>query len=87
MLLGRARVPRKALPFIALTGLAEVVGLTSFSIGARQDIAVTSVLGSMFAPMAAIAAFVLFKERLAPRQIMGIALVVAGIAVLGTLAA
>lgn len=80
---GRARVPRRAVPFIALTGLAEVIGLTSFSVGARQDIATTSVLASMFAPMAAIAAFVLFRERLARRQIAGIALVVVGIALLG----
>ena len=86
VVLGRARVPGKAVPFITLTGLAEVVGLMSFSVGARQDIAVTSVLGSMFAPMAAIAAFVLFRERLAPRQVAGIALVVVGIALLGAFA-
>jgi drug/metabolite transporter (DMT)-like permease len=86
LLMGRARVPRAALPFILLTGLAEITGLTSFSVGARQDIAVTSVLGSMFAPMAAIAAFVLFRERLAPRQVAGIGLVVVGIALLGAFA-
>ncbi len=86
VLMGRARIPLRAIPFILLTGFVEVVGLVSFSIGARQDIAVTSVLASMFAPMAAIAAFVLFRERLAPRQIVGIALVVVGIALLGTLA-
>ena len=37
----------------------------------------------MFAPLAAIAAFVLFRERLAPRQVVGIVLVVVGIALLG----
>ncbi len=84
---GRARVPRRAVPFIVLTGVVEVVGLASFSIGSRQDIAVTSVLASMFAPMAAIAAFVLFRERLAPRQVVGIALVVVGIALLGAFSA
>jgi drug/metabolite transporter (DMT)-like permease len=83
LLMGRARIPRRAVPFVALTGLAEVIGLTSFSVGAREDIATTSVLASMFAPMAAIAAFVLFRERLARRQIAGIALVVVGIALLG----
>jgi len=46
----------------------------------------TAVLASMFAPIAAVAAFALFRERLAPRQILGIALVVVGIAVLGVLA-
>ncbi|HLY14743.1 MAG TPA: EamA family transporter [Candidatus Limnocylindrales bacterium] len=81
----RPSVSRRALRFIVVTGLAEVVGLVSFSIGARQDIAVTSVLGSMFPPIAAVAAFVLFRERLARRQILGIGVVVAGIGALGAL--
>jgi len=63
-----------------------VVGFSTYSVGARADIAMTSVLASMFAPIAAIAAFVLFRERLAPRQALGIALVVIGIATLGLLA-
>jgi drug/metabolite transporter (DMT)-like permease len=87
LLLGRLRVPRAALPFILVTGFVEVVGFASFSAGAREDIALTSVLASMFAPLAAVAAFVFFRERLAPRQIAGIALVVVGIAILGVLAA
>jgi len=41
------------------------------------------VLASMFAPMAALAAFVLFGERLARLQVAGIALVVGGVALLG----
>jgi drug/metabolite transporter (DMT)-like permease len=82
----RLRVPRTAVPFIVLTGLVEVVGFATFTVGAQQDIAITSVLASMFAPIAAVAAFVLFRERLAPRQIVGIVLVVTGIAILGALA-
>jgi multidrug transporter EmrE-like cation transporter len=39
----------------------------------------------MFAPIAAVAAFVLFQERLAPLQILGIAVVVAGVAILAWL--
>jgi multidrug transporter EmrE-like cation transporter len=41
----------------------------------------------MLAPTAAVAAFILFRERLAPRQIAGIVLVVVGIAVLAFLTA
>ena len=85
VLLRRAAVRRRALLFIAVTGVAEIVGLVAFAVGARQDIAVTSVLGSMFPPIAAVAAFVLFRERLAPRQILGIGVVVAGIGALGAL--
>lgn len=81
---GRARVTRKAMPFVVVCGIVEITGFTSFVIGAQVDIAVTSVLASMFAPIAAFAAFLLFGERLARRQIAGIALVVSGIALLGS---
>jgi drug/metabolite transporter (DMT)-like permease len=87
ILLGRLHLPRPALPFIVVTGFAEVAGFTMFTVGAHADIALTSVLASMFAPLAAVLAFVLFRERLARRQIVGIALVVVGIAILGLLAA
>jgi len=83
--LGRFRMTRAALPFVVATGIAEVVGFVSFTIGAREGIAVASVLSSMFAPVAAIAAFVVFRERLGRRQIAGIALVVCGVAGLGIL--
>ncbi|MBF6605006.1 MAG: EamA family transporter [Chloroflexi bacterium] len=86
-LTGRLRFPQAALPFVLVTGFIEVVGFASFSAGARENVALTSVLASTFAPVAAVAAFVLFRERLAPRQIVGIAFVVVGIAVLGVLAA
>ncbi len=84
---GRARVPRRALPLILVCGIVEVTGFTAFTIGAQESVAVTSVLASMFAPIAAVAAFVLFGERLARRQIGGIALVVSGIALLGAVGA
>jgi len=81
----RVRIIRAALPYVAISGLAEIVGYTSFVTGAREGIAIASVLSTMFAPMATVAAFVLFRERLGRREIAGIALVVAGIAVLGVL--
>jgi drug/metabolite transporter (DMT)-like permease len=81
----RQAVPRAAVPYIVVCGIVEVVGFTLFTLGAQVDIAVTAVLASMFAPIAAVAAFVLFQERLARRQIAGIALTVTGIALLGVL--
>jgi drug/metabolite transporter (DMT)-like permease len=86
LLMGRLRIPRAAAPFVLLTGIVEVAGFASFTFGAHEDIALTAVLASMFAPVAAVAAFALFRERLAPRQILGIALVVVGIAILGVVA-
>jgi drug/metabolite transporter (DMT)-like permease len=79
---GRAHVTREALPFIVVCGIVEVTGFSAFAVGARESIAVTSVLASMFAPIAAIASFLLFGERLARRQVGGIVLVVSGIALL-----
>jgi drug/metabolite transporter (DMT)-like permease len=83
LLLGRAKVTRQAAPFIVVCGIVEVTGFSAFTIGAQESIAVTSVLASMFAPIAAVGSFLLFGERLARRQISGIVLVVAGVALLG----
>jgi drug/metabolite transporter (DMT)-like permease len=83
VVMGRAHVPRRAVPFVIACGICEVVGFTTFVAGSQVDIAVTAVLASMFAPIAAVAAFLLFGERLSRRQISGIALVVTGIALLG----
>lgn len=83
--LGRLRMTRAALPFVVVTGIVEVVGFWSFSLGARDGIAVASVLSSMFGPVAVIAAFVVFRERLGRRQIVGIAMIALGVAVLGVI--
>jgi drug/metabolite transporter (DMT)-like permease len=84
-ILGRVRITRAALPYVAAVGLAEVLGYISFTIGAREGIAIAAVLSSMFAPVAAVAAFVVFRGRLIRRQIVGIATIVVGVAGLGLL--
>lgn len=73
-----------ALPAVVVSGCCEVAGFACFALGSRTDIAVASVLGAQFAAFAALAAFVLFRERLGRIQIAGIALVVAGVTVLAT---
>jgi drug/metabolite transporter (DMT)-like permease len=85
LLARRFRISRAAWPYVVATGLAEVVGYTAYVTGAREGIAITAVLASMFAPMSTVAAFVFFRERLGRREMVGIALVVVGIAVLGAL--
>ena len=87
LVLGRLRLPGAAVPYVVATGISEVVGFSTFAIGAGSDTALTAVLASMFAPIAAVAAFVLFRERLARIQVLGIALVVLGVALLGWLSA
>jgi drug/metabolite transporter (DMT)-like permease len=78
---------RRAAPLVVAAGLCEVLGFVSFTLGARHGIAVAAVLASQFAAIAAVAAYVLFGERLARVQIAGVAAIVAGVAVLSALQA
>ena len=64
------------------SGIAEVVGFASFAVGARHGVAVAAVLASQFAAIAAVAAYVLFQERLGRIQIVGVTTIVVGVAVL-----
>ncbi len=84
---GRLRLTRPAAPLVVTSGLCEIVGFGLFTVGSREDIAVTSVIASQFAAIAAIAAFVLFGERLRRLQVAGVALIVAGVAVLAAVQA
>jgi drug/metabolite transporter (DMT)-like permease len=76
------QLTRRALPLVLASGAAEVVGFSLFAVGARDSIAITAVLASQFAAIAGVAAYFLFRERLAPVQIAGVATIIAGVAVL-----
>lgn len=78
----RFRMTRKAAPLVVLTGFTEVIGFTFYSLGAATSVAVTAVLASLFAPIAAIAAFFLFKERLGRLQVAAVAVIIAGVVAL-----
>lgn len=84
---GRLRLTRRALPLVVVSGLCEVVGVIFFVLGARHGIAVTSVLASQFAAISAVAAYVLFHERLARIQMVGVATVLIGVGALSGLQA
>ncbi len=83
----RLRITRRALPFVVLSGLCEVAGFALFTIGSRHGIAVSAVLASQFAAIAAVAAYLLFGERLARVQLAGVASIVVGVGVLTALQA
>ena len=68
-------------------GLCEVLGFAAYAFGARKGLAVAAVLASQFAGIAAIVAFVLFRERLTRLQLSGVAIVGAGVAILSALRA
>jgi drug/metabolite transporter (DMT)-like permease len=86
-LTGRLRLTRRALPLVLAAGLAEVLGFTLYALGARHDVAISAVLASLFGAFAALLARVLFAERLAASQLLGVATIIAGVAALSVLQA
>ena len=86
-LTSRLRLTRSAVPLVVIAGLCEVGGFASFALGARHGIAVSSVLASQFAALAAIAGWILFREGLTRARIVGVAAIAAGVAALSALQA
>jgi drug/metabolite transporter (DMT)-like permease len=76
----RLSTSKSAAPLVVIAGLAEIVGFTSFAIGAREAVAVSAVLVSQFATVALVLAYFLFHERITRIQLAGIALVIVGVA-------
>ncbi len=84
---GRMRITRHAAPLVVAAGIAEVAGIASFALGARQAIGIASVLGSQFAAFAAVGAFFFFGERLRRIQVAGVGVILVGVTVLAALRA
>jgi drug/metabolite transporter (DMT)-like permease len=78
----RFTVTRAALPLVLIAGTGEVFGSMLSAWGSRESIAITAVLGSQFAAIAAVVAFILFRERLSRTQVIGVLLIVGGVTVL-----
>lgn len=76
----RLRLARPAVPFVLLVGLGEVAGTATYSFGARESAAITSVIASQFAGIAAVVAFLLFRERLGRLQVAGVIVIAIGVA-------
>lgn len=83
----RLVLTRAAVPFVVVTGLAEVAGFAAYAVGARHGIAIAAVLGSQFAAIAALGALVVYRERLSRAQVAGILVIAAGVAALSALRA
>jgi len=78
----RLRPPGSAWPFVLATALAEVLGIASYTLGARHQLAVAAVIASQFAAVAAIGAYFLFDERLTRLQLVGLVVVAIGVGLL-----
>jgi drug/metabolite transporter (DMT)-like permease len=83
----RLRLTRAAAPYVVMVGLAEVGGIAAYAIGARDSAPIASVIASQFAGIAAVAAFVLFGERLSRVQIVGVVVIAVGVAGLAAMRA
>ena len=84
---GRLQLKRVVIPFLIVSGVGEVAGYASFLAGARDAIAVSSVLASQAAAVATLIAFVAFGERLARIQVAGVVTIMVGVALLAVLQA
>jgi drug/metabolite transporter (DMT)-like permease len=84
-LAGRLRLTRRAVPMVVIVAMGEVLGNVSYVIGARESIAIASVLASQFAAVGAVAAFLIFRERLSAAQRSGFVAIAIGVAVLAVL--
>jgi drug/metabolite transporter (DMT)-like permease len=82
VLQGRLVLPRKVLPLVAIAGIGEIIGSTASAWGSTYSIPITAVLGSQFAAIAAVVAFLLFGERLSRTQVAGVILIVGGVTAL-----
>jgi len=79
---GRLQLTRPSLPLVVGAGITEVLGVASYTLGSRHGIAVASVLASQFATISVIVGYVLFRERLAGVQVLGVAATVIGVGAL-----
>lgn len=84
---GRLRLTARVLPLVVASGICEVLGFYSYTAGARHAIAITAVLSSQFATLAAVGAYLIFGERLSRIQVVGVATVIAGVTLLSALRA
>lgn len=78
----RLKLVRPVVPMVILIGSAEVFGNAAYAWGATQSVAISAVLASQFAGVAAIAAFLIFHEKLTVGQRSGVVAIAAGVAVL-----
>lgn len=78
----RLTISRRALPLVVVAGIGEIIGSTASAWGSIHSIPITAVLGSQFAAIAAVVAFLLFGERLSRTQVAGVILIVGGVTAL-----
>ena len=80
----QSRLPASGIAWAAAAGLTDVVGLLAFSRGgAAGQVAVTAAVSSVYPAIPLVAGLAMFGERLSRRQLAGVGLIVAGLALIG----
>lgn len=87
ILTGRLVMTRAVLPLIVVAAVGELFGSMASAWGSRENIAIAAVMGSQFAAIAAVLAFLLFRERIGRLQVVGVAIIAVGVSVLALLQA
>jgi drug/metabolite transporter (DMT)-like permease len=65
-------------------GLADAAGLLAFAVGGQANqVAITSAVSSIYPTVPLLAAIVLFGERLSRQQMLGTAMIIAGLVLIG----
>ena len=83
----RLRATRPTVPLLLLIGCLEVVGVLGIAVGSTDAIAVTAVVSSQFAGLAALLAFLVFGERLRRTQVLGVGVIALGVGAVALLRA
>jgi drug/metabolite transporter (DMT)-like permease len=81
----RWQMRRAAVPYVIAGGFGELLGFASYAFGAQHGLAISAVLASQFAAIAAVVGYLAFRERLGSIQVAGIVTIVAGVSVLSVL--
>jgi drug/metabolite transporter (DMT)-like permease len=84
---GRLRLTRAATPLVVIVGIAEIVGVAVYALGARDSIAIAAVMSSQFGAIAAVVSVVLFGEKLRRWQVAGVGVIAVGVALLAAITA
>lgn len=74
------RRPVGAWRMVGINAAGDLLGFTIFILATKDGVAIPAVLGSQYATLAAVFGYVVFGERLKPWQWIGVAITIAGTA-------
>jgi drug/metabolite transporter (DMT)-like permease len=79
---GRLASPRGSSGWLAGVAIAEILGFVSYILGARHSVPIAAVLSAQYATLSVLVGVTVLRERMAPAQVIGLVLTIAGVAIL-----